>query len=126
MSANRSGFTIVELLVAVVILGLGLLALAAGTGTITRTLHGSRIATQAMQQAQLRMDLLRAAARSTPAPCTSGNFTSSAGVFISQGVSMTWSVPANGVLRTVHVITSYPLGGGRTKVDTLSTNIDCT
>lgn len=126
MSENRSGFTLVELLVAVVILAVGLLALAGSTGIITRTLHGSRIATQAVQQAGQRIDILRAAARSTITPCTSPSFTSSAGVQLSQGVSMTWSVPASGSLRTVRVITSYSLGRGRTKVDTLSTNIDCT
>jgi len=126
VSNNRSGFTLVEMLVAVVILAVGLLALAGSTGIITRTLHGSRIATQAVQQAQQRIDILRAAARSTPTPCSSPSFASSAGVQLNQGVSMTWSVPPSGGLRTVRVITSYSLGRGRTKVDTLSTNIDCT
>ncbi len=125
MNANRSGFTLVELLVAVVVLGVGLLALAAGTGTITRTLHGSRIATQAVQLASLRMDLLRAASRSTPAPCTSVTFTSSAAPVTAQGVTMTWVVPAAGALRRVLVIASYPLGRNRNRVDTLATNMSC-
>lgn len=125
MNANRSGVTLVELLVAVVILAVGILALAASTGTITRTLHGSRIATQAVQLASLRMDLLRAASRSTPAPCTAVTFNSSAGPVAAQGVTLTWVVPASGALRRVLVIASYPLGRNRNRVDTLATNMSC-
>lgn len=125
MSDNRSGFTMVELLVAVIVLGVGLLALAAGTGSITRTLHGSRIATQAMQQATERMDRLRAASKSTAAPCTSVNFTSSAAAVTTQGITLTWVVPASGVMRRVLVIASYSLGRNRTRVDTLATNMSC-
>ena len=125
MNTNRSGFTLVELLVAVVILGVGLLALAAGTGAITRTLHGSRIATQAVQQTTQRMDLLRAAARSTDAPCTSVTFASSAAPVTIQGITLKWVVPANGAMRRVLVIASYPLGRNRNRVDTLATNMSC-
>ena len=122
---NRSGFTIVELLVAVVVLGVGLLALAAGMGSITRTLHGSRISTEAVQLATRRMDRLRAAARSTPAPCTAGTFSSSVAPSYSAGVTTTWIVPGSGALRRVLVIASYPMGRGKTRVDTLATNINC-
>jgi len=125
MNSKRSGFTLVELLVAVVVLGVGLLALAAGTGSITRTLHGSRIATQAAQQATQRMDLLRAASKSTTTPCTSVSFTSSAAPVTSQYITLTWVVPANGSLRRVLVIASYPLGRNKTRVDTLATNMSC-
>ena len=125
MSEKQSGFTIVELLVAVIVLGVGLLALAAGSGSITRTLHGSRITTEAVQLTTRRMDQLRAAARSTPAPCTSSNFTSSASPVTNAGVTTTWVVPGSGALRRVLVIASYPIGRGRTRVDTLATNISC-
>ena len=123
--SNRSGFTIVELLVAVVVLGVGLLALAAGMGSVTTTLHGSRITTEAVQLATRRMDRLRAASRSTPAPCTSTTFSSSAAAVVSAGVTTTWVVPASGALRRVLVIASYPIGRGRTRVDTLATTISC-
>lgn len=125
MSDNRSGFTLVELLVAVTILGTGLLALAAGMGSITRTLHGSRISTEAVQLATRRMDRLRAASRSTPTPCASSNFTSSAAPITNAGVTTWWIVPATGWLRQVRVMASYSVGGGRTRVDTLVTTISC-
>jgi prepilin-type N-terminal cleavage/methylation domain-containing protein len=125
VNQNRSGFTLVELLVAVVLLGVGLLALAAGTGSITRTLNGSRIATVAASQAYERMDRLRAAARDNPTPCSSTSFTSSAAPVTTQGVTLTWSVPASGALRKVVVIASYKVGGNRTRIDTLATNMSC-
>ena len=125
MSGNRSGFTIVELLVAVTILGTGLLALAAGMGSVTRTLHGSRISTEAVQLATRRLDRLRAASRSTATPCTSPNFSSSVAPITNFGVTTTWVVPTTGWTRRVLVIASYSVGGGRTRVDTLATNISC-
>lgn len=125
MSNKRSGFTIVELLVALVVLGVGLLALAAGMGSVTTTLSGSRISTEAVQLATRRMDRLRAAARSTTNPCTAGTFSSSAAPITNAGVTTTWVVPATGTLRRVLVIASYPLGRGRTRVDTLATTISC-
>lgn len=125
MSRKPSGFTIVELLVALTVLGVGLLALAAGMGSVTTTLHGSRISTEAVQLATRRMDRLRAAARSTPAPCTASTFTSSAAAITNAGVTTTWVVPATGTLRRVLVIASYRLGRGRVRVDTLATTISC-
>jgi prepilin-type N-terminal cleavage/methylation domain-containing protein len=125
VNQGRSGFTMVELLVAVVILAVGLLALAGGNGSITRTLNGSRIATVAAAQANERLDRLRAAARDNAVPCSSASFTSSASAVTTDGVTLTWVVPANGSLRSVHVIASYKLGRNTTKVDTLATSISC-
>lgn len=125
MSSNRSGFTLVEMIIAIVMLGIGLMALAAGSGTVTRTLHGSKIATQASQLAGWRMDQLRAYARATLPPCTHANFIASAGPQVMYHVSQTWSITAVGTLRHVNVISTYQLGGNRTKVDTLSSTINC-
>ena len=125
MNSNRSGFTIVELLVAVVVLSVGLLALGAGIGRVTTTLTGSRIRTEANQLATRRMDRLRAASRSTLAPCTSTLFASSAGLEYDDDIAQSWVVPPSGALRVVLVISSYPTGRGQTRVDTLATTIPC-
>lgn len=125
MSARRGGFTLIETLVAIVILGIGLLAMAATSGAITTTLVGSRNATQATQLANLRMEQLRAISRSTLPPCTAAGFASSAAAVVSQGVTITWVVPATGASRRVRVITTYGIGRGRTRTDTLLTLMNC-
>ena len=122
---DKRGFTLVEVLVAVVILAIGMMAMAASTGAITRTLTVSRNATQAAQVANLAMDRLRAAASSTSPGCTSGNFASSASASTQQGVTLNWEVPASGSLRTVRVMVNYPIGLGRTKTDTLAASVSC-
>ena len=126
MSSNRSGFTLVEMIVAIVMLAIGLLALAAGSGTVTRTLHGSKVATQAAQLAGWRMDQLRAYARATLPPCTHAKFIPSAGPQVLQYVSQTWTITAVGTLRQVNVISTYQVAGNKTRVDTLSSTIHCT
>lgn len=123
--SHRRGFTLVEVLVAVVILAIGMMAMAATTGAITGTLTISRNATQAAQVANLAMDRLRSAASSTAPGCTSVGFASSAAASTQQGVTLNWVVPASGSLRTVRVIVRYPIGRGRTKTDTLASSVAC-
>ena len=125
MKSNRSGFTIVELLISITVLSVGLLALGGGIGKVTQTLQGSRISTEAVQVATRRMDRLRAASRSTPAPCTSSTFASSAAPVTSAGITQWWDVQPSGSIRRVRVMVSYPLSRGKTKTDTLATNISC-
>lgn len=123
MNSNRSGFTVVEMLIAVVILGIGLMALAAGSGTVTRTLQGSRITTQAAQLAAWRMDYLRAASRAALAPCTHGNFAPGNGTMYA--VQQTWTIEAIGALRKINVISTYSMGRGKTRSDTLTSTVNC-
>lgn len=122
---DTGGFTLVEMLVAVVILSIGALALAAASGGITRTLTGSRTATVASQVASWRLESLRAAAQATTPRCVSAAFTSSASPLVSQGVTEQWVVPASGSLRVVRVTVNYPVGGGKTRTDTVATSVVC-
>ncbi len=126
MTTGRGGFSLIETLVALVILALGLFAMAATSAAVTTTLTGSRFATIATQLASQRAEVLRATARSTVPPCTAGGFTSSASAITTQGVTMSWTVAASGSTRAVNVITTYPVGRGRTRTDTLRTLIPCT
>ncbi len=125
MKSGRRGFTLIETLVAVVILGIGVLAMAATSGAITTTLVGSRGATQATQLANLRIEQLRVLSRSTATPCTAPGFASSGAPVVTQGITVSWVVQPTGVSRRVRVITTYSLGRGRTRTDTLITLISC-
>ena len=125
MTSGRGGFTLIETLVALVILAVGMFAMAATSAAVTTTLTGSRNATIASQLATLRVENLRAISRSTLTPCTAAGFSSSGAPVVSQGVTMTWTVPATGAVRAVSVVTQYGLGRGRTRTDTLRTLIPC-
>lgn len=123
MRDSRAGLSLIEVMVAIVILAVGILALAAGSGAVTRTLSGARQATIATQLATLQLDQLRAAAGSTTPRCINGAF-ASGGPVIRQNVTMNWQVTGT-IRRDVRVIFTYPLGGGASRTDTLATIVPC-
>lgn len=125
MTRGRGGFSLIETLVALVILALGLFAMAATSAAVTTTLTGSRMATIATQLANQRAEVLRATARATVPACAAGTFSSSGAPITTQGVTLSWRVATTGAIRPVSVITQYPIGRGRTRTDTLRTLISC-
>jgi len=122
---SERGFSLVELLVAVVILATGSLILVSGSLFVTRDLFRSRQSTVAAAAVQARLDRLRVAAMSTATPCGSSQFSSSAFPDTVGNVSIQWVVPATGALRNVRVISSYKLNNGRTRTDTIVGGIAC-
>jgi prepilin-type N-terminal cleavage/methylation domain-containing protein len=122
---GRAGYSLVELLVAVVILATGVLLLAGGSAVITRDLGRSRRSAVAAAAAQAKLEDLRAAAAATLPPCSAAGFASSIAPQLTDGVSLTWTVPTAGPVRTIHVVASYPLGQGRSRSDTLVGVIPC-
>jgi prepilin-type N-terminal cleavage/methylation domain-containing protein len=128
MSGNAKGtrgFTIIELLVAVVVLSLGTLLIAGGSLFITRDLVRTRMGTAALGQAASKAEELRATAASTSPGCTAAAFTSSSSATTTAGVTLSWVVPNSGAQRTILVITSYGYGRGKTHTDTLSSYVQC-
>ena len=119
------GFTIVELLVAIVILTIGVLAIGSGAMSSTRNLHRSRLATLAATQAQGKMDELLSYAAATTMPCTAGNFISSVSPVTTNQVALSWTVPASGALRTVRVFARYRLANTGLRTDTLLATVAC-
>lgn len=122
---NQAGFSLVETLVAVVILGVGMMILAGGSLYATRDLVRSRQATVAAGMAQSRLDELRVFATATTPMCGSPLFSSSVSPVEENGVRMSWIVPSTGANRTVRVIVTYDLGRGRTRTDTLAGRVAC-
>ena len=61
---RRRGFTVIELVVTIVVLTVGLLAMAANSAVIGRQMRGARVMTEAASIAQARFERLRAV------PCT--------------------------------------------------------
>jgi len=111
---SRAGFTIVELIVAMVVFAVGVLGLAATAASVTQLMGGATRQTIAANIAQSRLEKLRAS------PCA----TLTSGADTTRGVVSTWTVQAvtRGVNITETVI--FPTkGGNRTR--TYKTTLSC-
>jgi prepilin-type N-terminal cleavage/methylation domain-containing protein len=117
----RSGFTIIEVLVAVTILAVGVVALAGSSATVTRMITRGEIDTRVAQLATQRAEMLRLKAYSTTPRCTA---LANGGPVTTEHVTLSWTVAVTGTGRTVNVSASYATGrGSRTEV--LTTYIEC-
>lgn len=120
-AANQRGFTIIEVLVAVVILGIGVVALVSSSASTTRMIGRGRHATRGVQAAAERMETLRARAYSTTPDCTA---LTSGTDSTYHGIVTTWTVSGTGNQRVLQVIAGYQVPGGQ-KADTLLTIVRC-
>ncbi len=121
MKRARSGFTIVEVLVAVMILGVGVVALAGSSAMVTRMVGRGKIDTRAAQLATQQVEALRLIAYSTTPRCTA---LLSGGPQPTTNVTLSWNVAVTGTGRTLTVNASYAtVAGARTQ--TLTTYIEC-
>src|SRR5215210_1850409 len=112
MKHTRAGFTLVEVLVAVVVLGIGILALTGSTAMVTRMIGRGKAETHAAFLASRRVELLRLAAASTAPPCASPSF-GGGGPHFTAGFSESWTVAPAGKVRRVRVVVSYLTVRGR-------------
>ncbi len=92
---RRGGFTLVELIVAVVVLAIGVVALGSTASTVSRMLTGGAAQTLAAQVAQSRFEMLRSV------PCAQVT----SGTADTRGVTERWHVTSLGN-RTFSVLDS--------------------
>jgi type IV pilus modification protein PilV len=111
----RAGFTIVELLVALMIIAVGMLGLAATAGSVTRMMGGAKRQVLAATIAQTRLERLRSS------PCAS----IVSGADTTRGIINKWTVSA--VVRGVNVTDSVTFPTSRTSKGTRAyfTTIPC-
>jgi prepilin-type N-terminal cleavage/methylation domain-containing protein len=123
MKRASAGFTLVEVLVAVVVLGIGIIAMAGTSGMVTRMIGRGKMATRAGQAATRKVEELRLAAYSTSPHCTAGAF-ASGGPVVANRVTTSWVVgtPNPG---SVKVTVSFRTTRGGTHTDVLNTLIEC-
>jgi prepilin-type N-terminal cleavage/methylation domain-containing protein len=118
-----SGFTLLEVLVAVVLLAVGILALTGSSAVINRMIGRGKVETQAAMAAARRMEALRLLAHSTTPRCTASEF-ASGGPALEGGLLASWTVPPTGAVRRIRVQVTYvTLRGPRSAV--LETSIAC-
>jgi prepilin-type N-terminal cleavage/methylation domain-containing protein len=120
MKRARSGFTIVELMISIVVLTVGLLALLGTSTTATRSMGKSRRVDFAANHANRRLEVLRSTVCTSQASGADTLFRSGA----IQAVS-TWTVAdAGNSTWRIYVTTTYLVGtkaGGTLKHDVLRT-----
>jgi prepilin-type N-terminal cleavage/methylation domain-containing protein len=85
----RAGFTLVELIVAIMVLSIGLLGLAGSAAVLTRQIHGGARMTVASSVARDRFESLRAR------PCNT--LPTLGGSASTRGIGEAWTVTANTV-----------------------------
>jgi Tfp pilus assembly protein PilV len=119
------GFTIAEVLVAVVMLTIGVMALVGSSAAVTRMVGRGRNDTFVGQLATTQIERLRQLAASTATPCTSAQWKTDSSTAHAGKVRMRWEIVDNtGNARRIRVILRYPTGR-RTQVDTTMTTILC-
>ncbi len=111
---SERGFSLVEVVVAILILTVGILGLAASAGQVTKmTGWGQRFGGSAVVAAS-RLEELRAT------PCTAlANGTTTSGRY-----TIAWTITANGTLRDMVVTVTYN-NGRATRTDTFESYRSC-
>jgi prepilin-type N-terminal cleavage/methylation domain-containing protein len=118
---SRGGFTIVEVLIAIVMLSIGVLAMASSSGAITRMMNFGRMKTNATAIGQSVLDSLRYEAQATTPKCTAlGNGT----LPPARGFSTSVNVLTNGNSRDITVTVNYQIGS-QAKSEVLTTSLFC-
>lgn len=121
--SSRAGFTIVEVLIAIVMLSIGVLALASSSGSITRMMHFGRMKTDATAIGQSVLDSLRYRAQATSPKCTNV-VTGSQSTAPKRGYTTNWTVTTSGNTRVVVVAVRYWVGT-KLRGDTLRSTLYC-
>ena len=124
MSRDRRGFTIVETLVAVIILSIGVLALASTVGGITRMMSSGQQKTRASTVAASILDSLRNAAYSSIPKCSGLSNGSKTTSLYGTRYASSWTITNTGLgtSRDVRIQVSYRVGT-RVQGDTLLSTI---
>jgi prepilin-type N-terminal cleavage/methylation domain-containing protein len=120
---SDSGFTLVEVIVAIVVMSVGVIALAGSTGLVTRMIGRGKVDTRVAQVASRRIETLRLTAASTTPRCTAAGF-ANGGPVSADGLTETWTVSAAGKVRSIQVNVSYRTARGPRTASVL-TRIDC-
>jgi prepilin-type N-terminal cleavage/methylation domain-containing protein len=123
VTRNESGFTLVEVLMAVIVLSIGVTALVGSSAMVTRMVGRGRSETLAAQAATQRMDSLRVLAYSTATHCTAGAF-ASGGPTTTNGIRERWIVSIAGKVASVSDTVTHRVARG-THTDILTARIEC-
>ena len=120
MKSDTRGFTLIEILIAVVILSVGVLGMVGSAGLASRMIGQGKRNTQAALVAMQRMETIRQSALSTNPRCTA----LASGTATTSGVTETWTITGASRSRRVRVIVTYPTNRG-VATDTVNSVVSC-
>lgn len=118
---RKDGFTITEVIIAIVVLTVGLLGLVTTAALVTRMIGRGHRATQAALLAQEQMEDLRAQLlrlKGCAVIPLAGSNTSGA-------YARSWRIVAAGNARRIHLYVTYPGSSNRMRTDSLLTSVSC-
>ena len=118
---NRSGFTIIEVLITMIVLCMGFLALLGTSAMNTRTMARARIADQAAVSASNRLEQLRLTACTSQTAGADTLKRSTTNVWVN---TWTFTATTSSTWR-IRLTKSYVTAPGRTRTDTLETEVSC-
>jgi Tfp pilus assembly protein FimT len=118
---HDAGFTVLEVLIAIVVLSMGVIALAGTAALVTRMISHGRTGTEAAALLESRLETLRADAFGTTPAC-SGLVGGSA--LHAAGITESWWVGPASPVRELGVAVRHP-AGSRFRTDTVITRISC-
>jgi Tfp pilus assembly protein PilV len=115
----------VEVLLAVMVLGVGITALVGSSALVTRMVSRGQMSTRAGEVAAARLDTLRLLAYATAPRCTHAKFVDGTKTNGTSYVTEAWTITAAGKVRTIREIVTQKNARGKTHADTLFTVIGC-
>lgn len=124
--SSEGGFTVLEIIVAILVLTIGVTSLVSSSALVTRQVGRGRIVTIANEIGRQKLDSLRAIAAKNVggSRCADAGF-ASGGPATTRHVTYSWTVSGAGTApHDVTVTVSYPRKGG-TSTFTLTTTILC-
>jgi len=126
MSARTErGFTIIEIMLAVVVLSIGVMALVGSSALATRMIGRGNKSTEVVQVATARAELLRSYAAATSPGCTNANVKSDSNTTAS-GIGEKWVLlgTAGDPTRDVRMMFTYRVPKG-SRTDTMMITLYC-
>jgi prepilin-type N-terminal cleavage/methylation domain-containing protein len=102
MKDSQGGFTIIEVLIAIIILSIGVLALSSGAGSVTRMMYTGQNQTRAYAAAASRLEGLRAEAKTTNCGISAGSATDPV-----SGIPLVWTVGTVPNERRIRMTATY-------------------
>ena len=121
---SEQGFTIIEIMLAVIVLSIGVMALVGSSALATRMIGRGNISSRVTQVASARAELLRAFAAQTSPGCT--NPAVANGNAVTNGITESWTLLGNpgDFTRDVLLALTYRVPRG-TRSDTMMITLYC-